>query len=59
MIYIVDYVCDTCEKKFYTKGSLKLHLRIHKREEPSQCNECNRKFKRVDCLIRHMRAKHR
>ena len=33
--------------------------RTHSKEDPSICSYCNRSFVRMDCLIRHMRTKHR
>lgn len=46
-------------KTFTTKNALKIHLRTHREEKPTQCKECGRTFIRVDCLVRHMRSKHR
>lgn len=31
----------------------------HRKEPPCSCDECGRAFIRQDCLMRHMRAKHR
>lgn len=31
----------------------------HRKEQPCSCDECGRAFIRQDCLLRHMRAKHR
>lgn len=31
----------------------------HRKEQPCSCEECGRAFIRQDCLLRHMRARHR
>ncbi|CAG2161885.1 unnamed protein product [Oppiella nova] len=54
--------CPTCLKRyvlFSIKPSLKLHLLTHTKEEPRSCHECGRAFIRKDCLLRHMRKRHR
>ena len=33
--------------------------RVHQVEEPARCSYCNKNFLRMDCLVRHMRSKHR
>ncbi|KAK6635535.1 hypothetical protein RUM44_000787 [Polyplax serrata] len=53
------FQCDICSKGFSMKSSLKIHLLTHTKEPPRACNYCNRAFIRQDCLLRHMRAKHR
>lgn len=56
---LVAYECDVCQKTFAMKASLKTHMNIHRKEQPRSCDECGRAFIRQDCLIRHMRTKHR
>ncbi|XP_037090301.1 LOW QUALITY PROTEIN: protein suppressor of hairy wing-like [Pollicipes pollicipes] len=51
--------CPICEKTFAIKPSLKIHLLTHTKEPPRSCEECGRAFIRQDCLLRHMRKKHR
>ncbi|GAB6026155.1 hypothetical protein CHUAL_012357 [Chamberlinius hualienensis] len=53
------FQCPTCNKTFAIKPSLKLHLLTHTREEPKSCKACGRAFIRQDCLIRHVRKRHR
>lgn len=31
----------------------------HRKEQPCSCDECGRAFIRQDCLLRHMRSRHR
>lgn len=59
MFYSLAFECDTCKKRFAVKASLKLHMLTHRKEQPCACDECGRAFIRQDCLLRHMRAKHR
>lgn len=54
-----SHECKVCTKKFVTNGALRIHSRIHNVEEPSVCSYCEKSFSRVDCLVRHLRAKHR
>lgn len=59
MISFVAFQCEVCLKSFAAKSSLKLHSLTHRKEMPCSCDECGRAFIRQDCLMRHMRAKHR
>lgn len=56
---VKDYKCEHCDKTFAIKASLKIHLLTHNKEPPTSCDECGRAFIRQDCLLRHMRKKHR
>lgn len=56
---VSEFSCDSCSKIFSSKQSLQIHLRTHVKEEPCKCKICNRAFIRTDCLIRHMRQKHK
>ena len=58
-IFFSAHKCNKCEKSFATKSSLQAHLNTHRREPPQSCAECGRAFIRHDCLMRHIRAKHR
>lgn len=57
--YVLAFECNKCQKAFSAKSSLQAHLNTHRREPPQSCVECNRVFIRQDCLMRHIRAKHR
>lgn len=58
-MFISAFKCEVCGKSFAVKSSLKLHKLTHRKEPPCSCDECGRAFIRQDCLLRHMRAKHR
>ncbi|KAF8793745.1 Zinc finger protein 28 like protein [Argiope bruennichi] len=52
-----SFVCEICEKSFKNKSSLQRHLRIHSEIRPFKCH-CNRDYKRLSHLKRHMVAAH-
>uniref|UniRef100_A0A182P2Z2 C2H2-type domain-containing protein n=1 Tax=Anopheles epiroticus TaxID=199890 RepID=A0A182P2Z2_9DIPT len=54
-----SFECMVCKKLFTTKHAIQLHQRTHDEENPVQCRVCSGTFKREDCLLRHMRSKHR
>ncbi|KAG5673156.1 hypothetical protein PVAND_003224 [Polypedilum vanderplanki] len=54
-----NHTCSICDKKFVTKAAARIHMRIHQVEDPARCNYCNKDFLRMDCLVRHVRSKHR
>lgn len=56
---IAAHECEVCHKSFATKAALKTHSNIHRKEEPRSCDRCGRAFIRLDCLIRHIRQRHR
>uniref|UniRef100_A0A182N6N8 C2H2-type domain-containing protein n=1 Tax=Anopheles dirus TaxID=7168 RepID=A0A182N6N8_9DIPT len=53
------FECSTCGKHFTTKTAINLHQRTHLEDAQAQCKVCSKVFKRSDCLLRHMRSKHR
>lgn len=46
--------CDTCGKKFRTKNSLKLHVRVHTGEKPYECQYCSWRFHKKGQLVVHI-----
>jgi KRAB domain-containing zinc finger protein len=34
-------------------------MRVHQVEDPARCSYCQKNFLRMDCLVRHLRMKHR
>lgn len=53
------FACEICQKGFAVKSSLKIHMYTHRKEQPCVCDTCGRAFIRQDCLMRHIRARHR
>ena len=50
-----QFQCDVCFKNIATKGSLKIHKRIHNREKPYACEYCEKQFNQSSDLKRHRR----
>ena len=50
-----QFQCDVCFKNITTKGSLKIHKRIHNREKPYACEYCEKQFNQSSDLKRHRR----
>ncbi|KAI9554526.1 hypothetical protein GHT06_019799 [Daphnia sinensis] len=53
------FACDRCPKKFEKNQSLKAHYMTHFNEAAIECTDCSRTYIRRDCLLRHLRTKHR
>ncbi|XP_028996213.1 mucin-2 isoform X1 [Betta splendens] len=49
------FVCQICNKGFYTKRDVESHIRIHTGEKPFHCNLCEKKFSRRVELNVHLR----
>lgn len=50
--------CLLCDKKFYTRSSLKEHQKVHTRVivKPFECQFCKKKFTHSTCLKNHIRT---
>ncbi|XP_077575003.1 uncharacterized protein LOC144198068 [Stigmatopora nigra] len=52
---VKPFPCQICNKSFFTKRDVEIHLRIHTGEKPFHCNLCDKKFARKVELNVHLR----
>ncbi|XP_041640146.1 proteoglycan 4 isoform X2 [Cheilinus undulatus] len=52
---IKPFVCQICNKGFFSKRDVEAHIRIHTGEKPFHCNLCEKKFARRTELNMHLR----
>ncbi|XP_073812606.1 zinc finger autosomal protein-like [Musca autumnalis] len=54
------YVCDTCQKRFLTSDTLKVHQAIHLSDEEKKysCEHCGKRFGHHKLLGHHVRSIH-
>ncbi|XP_074541001.1 uncharacterized protein LOC141801711 [Halichoeres trimaculatus] len=52
---IKPFVCQICNKGFFSKRDVEAHIRIHTGEKPFHCNLCEKKFARRTELNVHLR----
>lgn len=52
---IKPFVCQICNKAFFTKRDVEAHIRIHTGEKPFHCHLCEKKFVRRVELNVHLR----
>lgn len=50
-----QFHCGECDKKFYQRGHLEDHMRIHTGEKPFLCELCPKKFNKICHLKTHKR----
>ena len=55
----IDFLCNLCDKRFNTKGTLKRHvMAIHEKITAFKCDTCEKCYKRKDTLSTHVRTVH-
>ncbi|XP_061836072.1 uncharacterized protein [Nerophis lumbriciformis] len=52
---IKPFVCQICDKAFFTKGDVEDHIRIHTGEKPFQCHVCGKRFVKKIELRAHLK----
>ncbi|KAM9770011.1 uncharacterized protein ACNS7B_007265 [Menidia menidia] len=52
---IKPFICQVCNKGFFTKRDVEVHIRIHTGEKPFHCHLCEKKFTRRVELNVHLR----
>ncbi|XP_037545521.1 zinc finger protein 37 [Nematolebias whitei] len=52
---VKPFICQLCNKRFFTKRDVNVHIRIHTGEKPFQCHICERRFTRRVELNVHFR----
>ena len=51
-----DYSCDLCDKRFYEKSKLKLHIKKVHSDTKMSCDVCDKQFKTSDNLKIHKKT---
>lgn len=49
-----NYDCDICNRKFYTKSNLDMHMRVHSNGKKFTCSYCKKGFLTYESLQEHV-----
>lgn len=52
------HVCTICDKRFYSRGNLTVHMWVHKAGHPFQCSECGKGYARKNKMEAHIKKEH-
>ena len=55
---MLNHECCYCGKKFVTKNSMQIHMRVHTGEKPYACEYCGEKFNHNVSRKNHIRKAH-
>lgn len=51
-----NYDCEVCNKKFYTKSNLEMHMRVHTNGKKFTCSYCKKGFLTYESLSEHVKG---
>ena len=51
--YEPSYQCEVCQKSFFTKSQLTIHMKTHTGEKPYVCSTCDKRFAQKQHLQNH------
>ncbi|KAJ0184280.1 hypothetical protein K1T71_000703 [Dendrolimus kikuchii] len=54
-----EHSCNLCDKKFFTRATLRGHVLTHSKERSFMCEDCGDTFKQKPALYTHSRQVHR
>ncbi|VEN41654.1 unnamed protein product [Callosobruchus maculatus] len=55
---VKNHKCTSCNKTFFTKSKLLIHIRTHTSDTPFECKDCFKRFRHQSSLKRHVEVVH-
>lgn len=52
------HVCADCGKGFFSMAKYETHMRIHTNELPFECDQCGKRFRLKENMLKHQRLTH-